>query len=80
MTYMTYNKIFLLVRALYRSFLTWLPASLGTSCNAIQPVQQLPAYRLVSWLLETVAHKLVKLGLIAQLLLGSHICSTLNDK
>ena len=30
--FMAYSKIFLLVNALYRSFLTWPPASLPTSC------------------------------------------------
>ena len=30
--FMAYNLIFLLVHAFYRSFLTWPPTSLATSC------------------------------------------------
>ena len=82
--FMASSKIFLLVHAIHREFLTWLPASLATSClvcvynNLFLRQEQYNQFN-DNWdsysvlLLDKVAHKLVKLGLIAQLLLGEVI-------
>ena len=64
--FMACDKAFLLVHTIYRSFLTWPPASLATSYSVL----------CLTSLLDTVAHKLVKLGLRVQLLFAGVIMLT----
>ena len=87
---MACNKIFLLVHAIYRNFLTWPPGSFATSClfdyvndNLFLQQEQYNQFNdcqvyteCLTWLLDVIGHKLVKPGLTTQFLFGEVIMLT----